>query len=52
MELNNHKANLKQKEPIPKLKYNEIGVRSDLKGFKIKNLIDKIILFLIYKKYS
>ncbi len=38
-------------EPIPKLKYNEIGVRSDLKGFQIKNLIDKIIFFLIYKKY-
>ena len=52
MELNNHKANLKPKEPIPKLKYNEIGVRSDLKGFQIKNLIDKIIFFLIYKKYS
>ena len=38
-------------EPIPKLKYNEIGVRSDLKGYQIKNLIDKIIFFLIYKKY-
>ena len=50
MELN--KISLKPKEPIPKLKYNEIGVRSDLKGFQIKNLIDKIIFFLIYKKYS
>ena len=52
MEINNHKISLKPKEPMPKLKYNEIGVRSDLKGFQIKNLIDKIIFFLIYKKYS
>ncbi len=51
--MNNHQnvPILKPIIPIPKLKYNEIGIRSDLKGFQIKNLIDKIIFFLIYKKY-
>ena len=51
MDINNHGSSLQPIIPIPKLKYNEIGVRSDLKGFEIKNLIDKIIFFLIYKKY-
>jgi hypothetical protein len=53
MDMNNHQnvPILKPIIPIPKLKYNEIGIRSDLKGYQIKNLIDKIIFFLIYKKY-
>ena len=51
--MNNHQniPTLKPIIPIPQLKYNEIGIRSDLKGYQIKNLIDKIIFFLIYKKY-
>ena len=51
MDINNHGSSLKPIIPIPKLKYNEIGIRSDLKGHEIKNLIDKIIFFLVYKKY-
>jgi DNA-binding protein len=53
MDMNNHQniPTLKPIIPIPQLKYNEIGIRSDLKGYQIKNLIDKIIFFLIYKKY-
>ena len=51
MDINNHGSSLQPIIPIPKLKYNEIGIRSDLKGFEIKNLIDKIIFFLVYKKY-
>ena len=42
---------LKPVEPMKKLKYNEIGVKSDLKGNEIKNLIDKVIFILIYKNY-
>ena len=48
--MNNHQK-LIPVEPIKKLKYNEIGVKSDLKGNEIKNLIDKVIFILIYKNY-
>ena len=42
---------LKPVEPMKKLKYNEIGVKSDVKGNDLKNLIDKVIFILIYKNY-
>jgi DNA-binding protein len=48
--MNNHQK-LIPVEPIKKLKYNEIGVKSDVKGNDLKNLIDKVIFILIYKNY-
>ena len=41
---------LKPLEPDEKLKNNEIGVKTDIKGFDIKKLLDKIIYLLIIKK--
>ena len=41
---------LKPVKPEEKLKNNEIGVKTDIKGFDIKKFIDKIIYLLIIKK--
>ena len=41
---------LKPVKPEEKLKNNEIGVKTDIKGFDIKKLLDKIIYLLIIKK--
>ena len=47
---NNNIPKLKPIEPEVKLKNNEIGIKSNLKGLDIKKLIDKIIYLLIIKK--
>ena len=47
---NNNIPKLKPIEPEAKLKNNEIGIKSNIKGFDIKKLIDKIIYLLIIKK--
>ena len=41
---------LKPVKPEEKLKNNEIGVKTDIKGFDIKKLLDKVIYLLIIKK--
>ena len=41
---------LKPVKPEEKLKNNEIGVKTDIKGFDIKKFIDKIIYLLVIKK--
>ena len=38
--------------PIPKLQQNEIGIRSDLRGPEIKNVVDKVIRMLIYRHFD
>lgn len=45
-------AQLNPVDPIPSLQYNEIGIRSTIKGPQIKILIDKIINYLLYRQYS
>ena len=47
---NNNIPKLKPIEPNEKLKNNEIGIKSNIKGIDIKKLIDKIIYLLIIKK--
>ena len=37
--------------PIQKLKQNEIGIRSDLKGPEIKNVVDKVVRMLVYRHF-
>ena len=37
--------------PIPKLQQNEIGIRSDLKGPEIKNVVDKVVRMLVYRHF-
>ena len=41
---------LRPKEPIPKLKRNEIGVKSSLQGLEIKRLIDKVVRDIVIKR--
>lgn len=43
---------LKPKEPIPKLKRNEIGVKSTLQGPGIKRLIDRVISDIVYYNFK
>lgn len=38
--------------PIPKLQQNEIGIRSDLKGPEIKNVVDKVVRMLVYRHFD
>lgn len=38
--------------PIPKLQKNEIGIRSDLKGPEIKNVVDKVVRMLVYRHFD
>ena len=45
-------AQLNPVEPIPRLQYNEIGIRGTIKGRQIKFLIDKITNYLLYRRYS
>ena len=37
--------------PIQKLQQNEIGIRSDLKGPEIKNVVDKVVRMLVYRHF-
>ena len=37
--------------PIQKLQPNEIGIRSDLKGPEIKNVVDKVVRMLVYRHF-
>lgn len=45
-------AQLNPVDPIPRLQYNELGIKSTIKGRQIKIVIDKIINFLLYRQYS
>ena len=38
--------------PIPKLQQNEIGIRSDLRGPEIKNVVDRVIRMLVYRHFN
>ena len=37
--------------PVQKLQQNEIGIRSDLKGPEIKNVVDKVVRMLVYRHF-